>query len=322
MKVKNIVKKIVGKNIITHKTAVIANIRYFKQYYGSKKIFLFLIYYFYKNIFETIYSGRTEVKIHGFTMKLIPDDKGISKELQVFKTHEPLVTNLLNKTLKPGMTCIDIGGNIGYYVLQECSIIGKNGRVIAFEPSPRNFNFLNENLKINNISNVESFNFAIGDMSGQKKFLLTEASNSSHIVDDSFEDYDTISVKMMTLDEFLIENNVEKIDFLRMDIEGSEVEAYAGMKQTIKKFKPSILMEVHNSYLGTKKTIEFLTKLKQDGYDAQYYISRNVDVSFIGNVDEDVKNYSIDYLIDGIKNNSIPNTFHLFLKNSNYNNDE
>jgi FkbM family methyltransferase len=322
MKVKNILKKILGKKIITHKIAIVANVRYFKQYYGSKKIFLFLFYYLYKNIFETIYSGRTEVKIHGFTMNLIPDDKGISKELQVFKTHEPLVTHLLNKTLKSNMHCIDIGGNIGYYVLQECSIIGKNGKVIAFEPSPRNFNFLNDNLKINHISNVESFNLAIGDVSGQKKFLLTEASNSSHIVDDSFDHSDTISVKMMTLDEFLLEKNIEKIDFLRMDIEGSEVEAYSGMKQTIKKFKPSILMEVHNSYLGTKKTIDFLKKLKQDGYDIEYYISRNVDVSFIGNFKDDVKNYSIDFLIDGIKNNSIPNTFHLFLKNSNYNNDE
>lgn len=315
MNTKNILKRIAGKKILEHKIAIIANVRYFKKYYGIHKVFLFLFYYFYKNIFDTIYSQRFEVKIHGFNMKLIPDDEGISKELKVFKNHEPLVTNLLNNILKPNMTCIDIGGNIGYYVLQERNIIGKNGKIITFEPSPRNFDFLNENLKRNNISNVEAFNFAIGGMTGQKKFLLTQASNSSRIVNDLYnDDSKTILVKMMTLDEFFSHHDVEKIDFLRMDIEGSEFDAYNGMRRTIEEFRPLLLIEIHNSYLGTEKTINFLTKLKQDGYDIEYYISRNVDVPFIGNT-EDVKNYSLENLIDGLRSNDIPDTFHLFLKN-------
>jgi hypothetical protein len=61
-------------------------------------------------------------------MLLIPNDKGISSELLLFRTHEPLSTKILKKLLEH-MTCIDIGSNIGYYALLERKIVGEKGKV-------------------------------------------------------------------------------------------------------------------------------------------------------------------------------------------------
>lgn len=80
------------------------------------------------------------------------------------------------------MVCLDIGANIGYYTLLESKIVGKNGRVIAIEPSPVNFPQLQKNIKIQDASNIEAHQLAGGNINGKINFLLDKHSNLSRIV--------------------------------------------------------------------------------------------------------------------------------------------
>ena len=81
-------------------------------------------------------------KIQGSKMYLDISDPGISKELLFKGIHEDMATRVLKQEIKKGMTTVDIGANLGYYALLEASIVGDEGKVIAFEPVPRNFNIL------------------------------------------------------------------------------------------------------------------------------------------------------------------------------------
>lgn len=313
MNTKNILKRIAGKKILEHKVAIISNIRFFRKYHDTSKVFRFFIYYFYFNIVGAFRSSNKIIQVNDYLMYTIPNDNGISRELSILKTHEPLVTKILKNELKSDMVCFDIGGNIGYYVLLENKQIGNNGLIVTFEPSPINFEYLSKNVILNNVSNVILEKSAIGDINSTIKFVVSPSSNSSHILQSNTnEDEKIIDVPIITLDSYVSEKKIKNVDLIRMDMEGYEYNAYNGMKETIKKFKPAILMEIHTNYLGKNKTKEMLNNFYNDNYEIKYYIPRKVDVSFIGNFN-DVKSLSINDLTEKMEQNSIPDVFHLFL---------
>ena len=87
-------------------------------------------------------------EIHGNKMYLDPSDIGLSKELLLSGTREELQTKIIKEMVKKGMVVLEIGANLGYYALIEASIIGKEGKIYAIEPVPRNFEILNKNIDI------------------------------------------------------------------------------------------------------------------------------------------------------------------------------
>ena len=200
--------------------------------------------------------------IHGNKMIININDPGISRELLMDGTHEPQTTELIKTVLKPDMHIVEVGANVGYYTLIEAEIIGEGGRVYAIEPVPENYFFLQRNVNLNKYGNVSFFNFAISDQSGHHDFITTKQSNWGSMVNHDSDDKSswvkerlstiqsgTLKVETITFDEFIKVNNIEKINLVRMDIEGFEIQAIKGMKETIKKMKPPfyILMEVHNN---------------------------------------------------------------------------
>jgi len=265
----------------------VSQYRYFSRFYKkqnrSQKLFRLFSFFFYKTIREyTLFTTNSIITTNGYKIKTISNDEGISEELRIFKIHEPLTTKLIKHIVKEGMNCIDLGSNLGYYTLLESKLVGDSGKVFAFEPSPINYEHFKKNLEINQITNVNHFNIALGDTNGKKKFLVSKMSNWSRVVDDSIKTLDNIiEVTMFTLDKFVTEHNLKKIDFIRMDIEGYESKAYSGMTEIIKKFKPDLYMEIHPVFLGEEKTIEFLQKLKKDGYEIKYFSHRITDTPWI-----------------------------------------
>jgi len=184
-------------------------------------------------------SKEHVVDVNGYKLNLIPNDRGISLELLKFNSHEPLSTELISNELQKGMTCLDVGGNIGYYTLLESQRVGENGKVICIEPSPLNFRYLKKNLEIQNTSNVESHNFACGDIDGEINFLISKNSNTCRTIPKEEpipEGEKIITVPIKKLDTFLEENPLSKIDFLRTDVEGYELQVFEGAQKTIKKF--------------------------------------------------------------------------------------
>ena len=297
---------------------VVWNVKQYKKNYGVVKAIRVLLHYGVvatKKIKQKN-SNQLIVDVNEYKLEVIPGDLGISSELIMFKTHEPLTTKLLSKELKKGMICLDVGGNIGYYTLFESKIVGKDGKVIAIEPSPPNFQHLKKNLEIQDSANVDAYNFAAGDIDGDVNFLIYRESNGSFTIPDG-ETTDLpgelIKVKAKRLDTFLDELNIDHVDFVRMDVEGYESHIIDGMVNTIKKSKPMFQIEVHVTLLGIDGTKKFLKKFQDYGYEAKYYVPRDIDLPIIGTMD-DVKYHTIDTLLKMLDDNTISHFFNLCLK--------
>ena len=297
---------------------VLWNVKQYKKNYGISKAIRVLLHYGYVAFKKKNQSNSKDliVDVNGYKLQVIPGDLGISSELIMFKTHEPLTTKLLSKELKKGMTCLDVGGNIGYYTLLESKIIGDAGKVIAIEPSPPNFEHLKRNLEIQDTKNVDAYNFAAGDVDGNVNFLVYKESNGSFTIPDG-ETTDLpgelIKVPAKRMDTFLKELNIEHVDFVRMDVEGYEHHIIEGMKETIKKSKPMFQIEVHVTLMGKEGTRRFLKEFQDFGYEAKYYVPRDIDTPFIGTM-SDVKNHTIDTLLKMLEDNTLSHFFNLCLK--------
>ncbi|HEV8421908.1 MAG TPA: FkbM family methyltransferase [Chthoniobacterales bacterium] len=169
---------------------------------------------------------QKEVLVHGFPFLLDPLD---SLELSIFRRYEPFETALLSAEIQPGMTILDIGANIGYYTLLFSKLTGANGRVVAFEPEPQNFALLKENLTRNHRTNVEALNVAAGDLAGESFLYLSEENRGDHQAYPTAENRQKVRMTTARIDDCVR----RPVDLVKMDVQGFEAHALAGMEATI-----------------------------------------------------------------------------------------
>jgi FkbM family methyltransferase len=299
------------------------NISRYRKRYGYSKGLRAFIHYGYVGIKKPWLNPNKQniITVNGCKLEIIPGDPlGTSAELLMFKTHEPVSTKLISKLLKKGMTCLDIGANIGYYVLLENKLVGEEGKIIAIEPSPENFEYLQKNIKLQNTQSIQAFNIAVGNTEGKIKFLVYEnASNSGMVIPDGEEQKwpgEVIEVPIIKVDSLLQEKNITKIDFLRMDVEGYEFHIFEGMQETLNQHKPIIHIEVHKSIMGDETTKKWFKMMQKFGYEVKYYVPREIDTPMIGTIN-DVKSYTLEELTSMLDNKLLPSFFMLSLINKN-----
>jgi FkbM family methyltransferase len=192
--------------------------------------------------------------VHGTPMYLDVNDPGISRTLAVKGTREQDQVYVVRRELKQGMCVLDIGANIGSYALLEASLIGAEGTIYALEPSPQNFSLLNKNIELNKLENIIlPFQLGAANHSGIGKFYLHSASNLHTFHPQKYREFadvpdayqQTLDVEIVNIGEFL--KDKKTIDFIRMDIEGFEVEVLEGLMDGIRNntLSPKILFEVH-----------------------------------------------------------------------------
>ncbi|MCB1828422.1 MAG: FkbM family methyltransferase, partial [Coxiellaceae bacterium] len=191
-------------------------------------------------------------RIYNYKMWLDTTDPGISRTLILFGKREIDHKIMLEQALKPGMTVLDIGANIGYYAMMESQLVSPNGKVIAIEPSPKNIELLKRNVKLNKRDNIITVKAgAVSNTSENREFYLASASNlNTFHQSGSAAQYltgETVEVATYTVDE--IQDEFGKIDLIRMDVEGHEVEIFSGMLPGILsgELSPMIIFETHNS---------------------------------------------------------------------------
>jgi len=296
-------------------------IKKYYQVYGIIKSIRAGYHYIFRFFKKFIVSDlQKPFKINNYQMYLIPNDPGISKELSLFKSHEPINTKIISTFLEKGMTCIDIGGNIGYYVLLENQLIGKKGKVIAIEPLLQNFNYLTKNILLNNVNNVQIYNFACGDKNGKADFFINKKSNGCQVIRENTKPPNpskgTISqVSVRILDDVITELNLDNVDFIRMDVEGYELNILTGLKKTLNKHKPIISLELHLRQLGLDGTKDFFQLMKDFEYEIESFIPRDLDIPFIGTM-SDVRKPTIDSLLTMIESDKVGNYLMLNFVNS------
>ncbi|MBZ5701823.1 MAG: FkbM family methyltransferase [Acidobacteriia bacterium] len=163
-----------------------------------------------------------------------------------YGTWEPAVTEVLQAQIQPGMTALDIGAHVGFYSLLLARLVGPRGRVISFEPMPDNFARLVENLRLNQLQQVTPVNLAVLARSGELEANVPEGEPYSGSIS-LYQDYGTprIRVRATSLDEFFA-NSAERLEFIKMDVEGAEGEVLRGGIETLRRFRPRFLIELHH----------------------------------------------------------------------------
>lgn len=176
---------------------------------------------------------------------------------------------LFRNIIKPGMTVVDIGANIGLYTVIAARLAGPSGKVFAFEPEPFNFALLKKNVAANALSNVVLSNVAVAEKTNEQTLYLDNYNKGSHSFARFESAKNSVIVKTDTLDDLLAAHGSLVVDVIKMDIEGAECLALQGMTDTLSR-SPHLQMftEVYPeriSAVGGSAEM-FLKGLKERGF--------------------------------------------------------
>jgi FkbM family methyltransferase len=181
--------------------------------------------------------------------------------------------NYVIQTLKEGNTALDIGAHKAGYLYHIRNKVGAQGEVFAFEPQTVLFSYLQNIIRIFGWKNVSVFQLALSDSKGMVQLLLPENSKQKSSspgatiaqLDNGINFTATEEIQTDTLDSFCAQRNIQP-DFLKIDVEGNELKVFQGGIETLKKFKPKIMVEIEARHVGKEKAIETFTFLENIGY--------------------------------------------------------
>lgn len=171
-------------------------------------------------------------------------------------TYESTIVKKIAHICQKGWTVWDCGTYLGFYTVLFAKLVGPEGRVVAFEPDPRNMLRTRENVALNKFNNVQFIHAAIGAPVGEIEFILSDNTNS-HIpgsyVGATAEEYAKIErvdalirVPCLSLDEAFLNRDIPRPQLIKLDIEGAEKEALQHAHRITSEAKPLIVLELHN----------------------------------------------------------------------------
>lgn len=149
-----------------------------------------------------------------------------------------LDTETIKNSIKTGDVVVDLGANIGYYTLIAAKLVGDKGKVFAFEPEPRNFEILKKNVEINGYHNVILEQKAVSDINEKINLYLSKGIGTHSIKSNKNANMEPIQTESVRLDDYFSDLNLtDKINFIKMDIEGAEFRALNGMNIILRQSK-------------------------------------------------------------------------------------
>mgnify|MGYP001060765249 CR=1 FL=1 len=171
-------------------------------------------------------------------------------------------TEFIKKWFSPriGETVIDIGAHIGKYTISSSKAVGGQGVVIAIEAHPENYRILERNIRLNGLKNVKAFNLAAWNEECELRIFAGDTSGHHNVTTNMR--MGQISVKAKAVDDIVNELSLDRVDWVKIDVEGAECEVLRGLKQTISKYRPKIVFEV--AIKNTEVALEFMQNLNHD----------------------------------------------------------
>ncbi len=173
----------------------------------------------------------------------------------VFGTTETDVQVALKSLVQPGMIIYDIGANVGFHAVCIARAVGKEGKVFCFEALPDNARKLEHNVALNGFTNIEVIVTALGNSDGEASFWLSEEPTWGKLVSVGTEpgrQSGQVNVKIRRLDGLIEEYNLPPPQLIKIDVEGAEIDVFEGARQTLKRYRPILVIEAH----GTNSAIE------------------------------------------------------------------
>jgi FkbM family methyltransferase len=158
---------------------------------------------------------------------------------------EPDLRAYIEQTLGPGDVFIDCGANVGYFSVLANKFVGPQGRVISIEANPLTFELLKRNLKSNGFG--EPINCALTTSGGEVDLFMPAEGDvySSLKIGGLVKEADVHSfkVKGMTVDQIVRDSGLTKVDFLKIDVEGADLDVLRSAVETIRRFRPKVSIE-------------------------------------------------------------------------------
>lgn len=172
--------------------------------------------------------------------------------------------------LKEGDIVIDAGANIGGFVVQAAQKVGKTGKIIAIEPDEENRKILQKNLDLNEIKNCEIIPNALWSEKCTKEFFISHRPGEHTLInyenDSHFIKKNVTTIYCERLDDIINNLNIKNVDYLKMDIEGAEIEALKGAEDFLKNQNPFLLIEALHSVNGEPAYKTLIPYLESFGY--------------------------------------------------------
>ena len=175
-------------------------------------------------------------------LRWISDSSSATCWMGVYESDKQRV---FGKIVKPGQVFFDLGANVGFYTLLGSLLVGNGGRVIAFEPASRNISYLRRHLAINRIANCEVLEAAVSSKDGTALFDVAHLPVSGHISHRATESgYQVVTV---AIDRLVHEGAIPGPNVIKCDIEGGEYDALLGASNTLKEYRPIVLLATHGA---------------------------------------------------------------------------
>lgn len=204
---------------------------------GIDKKFPVLLWLF-KYVFSITQKDLPITVKTGYGKKLVVSarDAGLGLMLRTRGEYEPLLTDYLQSNVKHGDTVVDIGANVGYFTKQLAGLVGKKGKVIGFEPSEINWKYLAKNVAGH--KNVAIEQAALSDVDGVQQFSEDRANPGEN----GLSRKGNLCVKTTTMEGWMRANRIQKINLIKIDVEGAEVMVLKGAKTTIRNQKNIVVI--------------------------------------------------------------------------------
>lgn len=160
-----------------------------------------------------------------------------------------------------GTVVFDIGANVGYYSLMAAAVSGPTGHVYAFEPLPRNVDYLRKHVALNKmVDRITVFDVAVSDKSGGAAFDLGASTSMGHLAESG-----EFKVKQVRLDDMVAAGEIKPPHYMKVDVEGAEFDVLNGARKLLEQHKPVIFLDTHDRE-AHNATVNLLIELNYEIY--------------------------------------------------------
>jgi FkbM family methyltransferase len=200
--------------------------------------------------------------LRGYKIVLGPGDRNA----YLINTHERMIVELAQQLCQPGMQVLDLGAHVGYFSLLFSVLVGPAGQVCTIEPNPENLKKIRSMMEANQLQNIRVFPFAASDQAGDVQFVTESTGQMGHMATLSPENRAvSVTVRAVRMDDLARDQGIERIDLIKMDVEGAEFKALTGMAGLIGRCHPTIICEWHPAVAGP----DYRTIFEQLGYHCE-----------------------------------------------------
>ncbi len=249
-------------------------------------------YSFVRKVKNYSYSNLQTDYAEVFGNKLFLSKKGLALSISHYGTYEELESKIMEEKIEMGNIVVDVGANIGLHTLNMARIVGNTGQVFAFEPDPSNFEILKKNVKINNYKNIILEQKAVGDKHGRTTLYQSDHPGKHRIFPQTEQAKSQVQVELTNLDNYFDSDMIDKINFIKIDVEGLEFSVLKGMKNILKNSKKiKILFEFmpENTMEVGFTPIELLNYLTSNDFKLYCMDNKTKKLLHVSNNEEIVK---------------------------------